>query len=131
MSGGMDLDKLIKTMQPELRRDVYVFSKSNDQELVKSVNALMVFHEVEATTLILTLEAAKMAGIDYEFPCRMITLNVHSSLEAVGFIAKIATHLSKYEMGVNSVAGFYHDHLFIDEKRADMALSILQELAEE
>ena len=52
----------------------------------------------------------------------MITLNIHSALDAVGFIAKIASRLAELDMGVNPVAGFYHDHLFIPVKRAEDAM---------
>ena len=71
------------------------------------------------------------AGITYEFPCRMITLEVHSSLEAVGFIARIATALANEGMGVNPVAGFYHDHLFVPVGREQDALDVLSRLAGE
>jgi hypothetical protein len=41
----------------------------------------------------------------------MITLNVYSSLEAVGFIAAVGAKLNK--IGVNPVSGFFHDHCFV------------------
>ena len=72
---------------------------------------------------------AQAAGIAHEFPCRMITCDVHSALEAVGFIAHIATKLAAAGMGVNPVAGYYHDHLFIPEGREDDALKILADIA--
>ena len=83
--------------------------------------------KAEGITLVLLHEEAEAHGIAYEFPCRMITLNVHSSLEAVGFIARIATVLAAKGMGVNPVAGFYHDHLFVPEGREGEALEILAE----
>jgi hypothetical protein len=36
---------------------------------------------------------------------------VHSSLDAVGFMAAVTTRLAKINIGVNPVSGFYHDHL--------------------
>ena len=68
-------------------------------------------------------------GLHWEFPCRMITLDVHSSLDAVGFIAVIASKLAEAGMGVNPVAGFYHDHLFVPDGREDEALAILRQIA--
>lgn len=79
--------------------------------------------------MIISLDAAKAHQLPYEFPCRMITLDVHSALEAVGFIAKIATALAKHDIGVNLVAGFYHDHLFVPADRADDAILILSDMA--
>ena len=46
----------------------------------------MIFKEQEATTVILPLDVAKAHGLEYTFPSKLITLNIHSSLEAVGFM---------------------------------------------
>ena len=59
----------------------------------------------------------------------MITLNIHSSLDAVGFMARIASALAEHGMGVNPVAGFYHDHIFVPLGREQDALTVLRELS--
>lgn len=61
----------------------------------------------------------------------MITLNVQSSLDAVGFMAVIATRLAKCGMGVNPVSGFLHDHLFVPVGREEDAVRELTAFAEE
>ena len=61
----------------------------------------------------------------------MITLNVHSSLEAVGFLAAITARLAAAGMGVNPVSGFYHDHLFVPAERAAEAMEILSRMVAE
>lgn len=61
----------------------------------------------------------------------MITCEVHSSLEAVGFLAVIAGRLRDLGMGVNPVSGFFHDHLFVPEGREGEAVEALRELAGE
>lgn len=129
MSGEMDLGELIRSMNAELRDGVFVFATTKDQAKVQAASALMVFHEAEGATLVLERAEAEKHQIEYEFPCRMITLNVHSALEAVGFIARIATHLASIGMGANPVSGFYHDHIFVPEARAEEALTALQDLA--
>ncbi len=121
-----DLNTLIAGMSPVLAPDVYVFTTSRSPANVPSI---MRFEEAEGTTRILTRDAAKAAGLDYEFPCRMITLNVHSALEAVGFIAVIATRLAAEGMGVNTVAGFHHDHIFVPEDRANDTMRALIAMA--
>ena len=92
---------------------------------------MMVFHEREGTTLILREEEAQAAGLPGSFRCRMITLNVHSSLEAVGFLAAITTRLAQAGMGVNPVSAFYHDHLFVPADRAEEAMAILEAMGGE
>ena len=128
MSGGTDLSALLAGMSPALAPEVYVFVTTTAPP---DIPALMRFEEAEGTTLILSRSAAEAAGLAHEFPCRMITLNVHSALDAVGFIALIATRLAAEGMGVNPVAGFYHDHLFVPENRAEDAMAALAEIVAE
>jgi hypothetical protein len=59
----------------------------------------------------------------------MITLEIHSSLEAVGFLAAITARLAEAGMGVNPVSAFHHDHLFVPAERAAEALRILEAVA--
>lgn len=128
MSAEKELSNLIASMSPTLMPDVYVFATVDKHHDCSGLKFRMQFFEKEGITFILKRQEAETAGLDYEFPCRMITLNIHSALEAVGFIAKIATKLASLGMGVNPVAGFYHDHLFIPEDRADDAMKALQEM---
>lgn len=124
-SGETNLDKLIGAMQPQLHDSVYVFATVPVDFDWHSLNPVMVFKEAEGLSLILSQDEAAVAGIKSEFPCRMITLNIHSSLDAVGFLARITTSLATLDMGVNPVSGFYHDHLFVPVDRADEAMEAL------
>jgi hypothetical protein len=129
MTGELDLSILLRSLSAKLDDGVYVFVTVSEVDLPASLMPRMVFKETEGTTLILLQEEAEAAQLDYEFPCRMITLNVHSSLEAVGFIARVATELAKHNMGVNPVSGFYHDHLFVPDGRESEAMEVLAKLA--
>lgn len=129
MSGEKDLDALISSMSASLVDGLYVFVTLPDKSLPTGLTPRMVFEEAEGTTLIVAASDAEKYGLDYEFPCRMITLQIHSSLEAVGFMARIATELAKHDMGVNPVSGFYHDHLFVPDGRELDAIEILNRLA--
>lgn len=126
-----NLDQLIRTMRPELTPHTYVFATTTDLDSAKAARARMIFREAEGLTLILTRAEAERSGLKYEFPCRMITLNVHSSLEAVGFLARITTRLAGLGIGVNPVAAFFHDHLFVPEARAAEALEALRSMAQD
>lgn len=131
MSGETDLTRLLKDMQPVIRDEVFVFVTLNDLPDIKRLEPLMMFREAEGVTLILERQMAVYEQLDGVFPSRMITLNIQSSLEAVGFIAAIASHLASHGISVNPVSGFYHDHIFISEDRADEAMSLLMALASE
>jgi hypothetical protein len=108
---------------------VFVFATVKNGIFPEKITPRMVFVEAEGTTLILLKSEAEACELPFEFECRMITLNVHSSLEAVGFIAHIATELTKHGMGVNPVSGFYHDHLFVPNGREEDAMHILKLIA--
>ena len=51
---------------------------------------------------------------------RWITLQVHSSLNAVGLTATFAKALMDENISCNVVAAFYHDHIFIDCKDSEI-----------
>ena len=60
---------------------------------------------------------------------RLITLTVHSSLEAVGLTAAFSAALTGAGISANVVAGYYHDHIFVPERDADRAIETLQALS--
>lgn len=129
MSGQTDLDSLIAGMEPALLPGTYVFATLSGGRLPDRVSPRMTFREAEGKTAILLRQDAEAAGIEYGFPCRMITLTIHSALEAVGFLARITTALAEAGIGVNPVSAFFHDHLFVPEERAEEALDILRRLS--
>ena len=131
MSGEQNLQTLLRGMSANLIEGTYVFVTVPEGAVPADITPRMMFREAEGITLILLKSEAEALGLPYEFPSRMITLNVHSALDAVGFMAVIATKLAAAGMGVNPVAGFYHDHLFIPEDRATDAMAILQQIAAE
>ena len=129
MTGETDLKTLLASMMPELLAGTYVFATlAPGVAQPEGLDPVMMFREREGTTLIVTEDAASAAGLAASFRCRMITLNVHSSLEAVGFLAAITTRLAAAGMGVNPVSAFYHDHLFVPADRAEDALELLRKL---
>ena len=126
MSGETDLTALLATLSVETDEVIYVFATTS--QVPDGINPIMQFQERQGITLILPLEEAKHHELDYEFASRKITLAVHSSLEAVGFMARIASVLAGEGISVNPVAGFYHDHLFVPADKCDAALHCLKQL---
>ncbi|CAN7260732.1 ACT domain-containing protein [Mesorhizobium amorphae] len=132
MAGETDLKKLLATMTPELLPGVHVFvTLLPGRQVSGTLEPVMLFREHEGTTLIVLEDQAKAAGLEATFRCRMITLNIHSSLEAVGFLAAITARLARAGIGVNPVSAFYHDHLFVPADRAAEAMELLRDLATE
>jgi uncharacterized protein len=85
--------------------------------------------EREGITLIVRKVDAERYVALFDTVLRQITLNVHSTLEAVGLTAAVATRLAQHGISANVVAAYYHDHIFVpasDAKRALQALRALQ-----
>jgi hypothetical protein len=132
LAGETDLQKLLGAMSPELVPGAFVFAtRPPGTPQPAGLAPVMTFREREGETLILLEEEATVAGLVSAFPCRMITLNIHSSLDAVGFLASITTRLAAAGMGVNSVSGYFHDHLFVPAERAEEAMTVLRNIAAE
>jgi hypothetical protein len=84
--------------------------------------------EDEGISLILEKERADALGLVYESVYGRITLQVFSSLDAVGLSAAVATALAGEGISVNIVAGFHHDHLFIPKYNLETAMNVLRGL---
>jgi len=131
MSGETELGNLLAAMQPRLDAERYVFASVAGPSVIPTgLEPLMQFHEAEGLTLIITEKQARRAGLAGRFPCRKITLTVHSALEAVGFLAQVTAELAEAGISANAVSGAYHDHLFVAEERAEEALGVLKRQAE-
>lgn len=129
MSGETNLNTLIKQLTPILNEGVFVYVTVKDLSEIDRNDTVAEFQEKEGTTLILEKEKADSLELSYEYLASWITLNVHSSLEGVGLTALIATELAKHHISCNMVAGYYHDHLFVNVKDGNRAFNILQKLS--
>ena len=128
MSAITALDKLLKSMKPELLGADFVFCTvpGSLAEYV-SLNPVATFSEAEGLTLVLEKGVAEGAELQFEGSFRQITLTVHSSLEAVGLTAAVSEKLASKGISANVIAAYYHDHIFVQSSKADLALSALQE----
>ena len=123
--GESDLLTLIAHMSPSLDDQVWAFvsvGKVSSEYIAE--HALATFRETEGTTLIVPWERAKAFDVCSE-PMARITLNIHSSLEAVGLTAAVSQALASEAISANVVAGFYHDHIFIPQTAGERAVACL------
>ena len=125
-----NLENLLNFIKPVLHEGEFVFatvSLAARQRL--DLQVVGEFREAEGCTLILPVDQAKKAGLEGQFRSRLITLSVHSDLNAVGFLAVVSAALAARGISVNVVSAYYHDHLFVPVEKASQAMSVLQELA--
>lgn len=131
MAAVHNLHDLCRQMTPSIADEVFVYCSFSDFRLPHGLEPICTFRESEGLTAIVGKSQAEAADVPYTFPCRLITLAVHSSLDAVGFLACITDRLARAGIACNAVAAFHHDHLFVPEARAAETLQVLHSLAAE
>lgn len=129
MNGENNLSKLIKNLRPKLNDGEYVFSSVKNLEEIDRKSTICEFKEKEGTTIVLKKATADKLNLAYDFIASWITLEIHSSLDAVGLTAAFSKVLAKHNISCNVIAGYYHDHIFVDKKDGKRALDILQQFS--
>ena len=124
--GITDLQQLIRDMEPVLNEGEYVFASVPDITKIPRAVTICEMREKEGMTVVLAKKEAEKLGLPFEFVAAWITLNIHSALEAVGLTAAFATALGKNNISANVIAGYYHDHIFVDTKDAEKAMQVLR-----
>ncbi|MEM6839156.1 MAG: ACT domain-containing protein [Cyanobacteria bacterium P01_C01_bin.120] len=128
--GETQLSVLLASLQPQLQPAIFVFATvAAGATLPPDISPVCQFQEAEGVTVILRQDEADQARLPYQYPCRMITLTIHSSLEAVGMLAAVTQALAAEGISTNVVSAYFHDHLFVACDRAQAALNCLRSLA--
>lgn len=129
MSGEKDLNILLQNMEPVLNAGEYVFCTVENLKQVPDLEKILFFfRESEAVTIVLEKNIADEWSLNYSYISSGITLNIHSSLEAVGLTAAFANALKKENISCNVVAAYFHDHIFVAKKDAEKAIEALYTL---
>jgi hypothetical protein len=120
--GERDLARLLRTMEPVLFPEAYGYAVWPGE--VTPVWAFALVAETEGLTIVAPLDRLQAAGLVSD-PWARISLTVESDLAAVGLTAAFATALGARGISCNVIAGFHHDHLFVQwDRRLEAVLAL-------
>jgi hypothetical protein len=130
MTGDSNLESLLKNMKPVIVPGEYVFCSVKENQLKEVKDPLLVFREYEGPTVIITKTDAEQMKLHFDSTWGLISMTIHSDLEAVGFLAIITSYLAKAGISVNAVSAYYHDHLFVPFARVAETVTLLMTLSD-
>ena len=131
MTGERDLGKLLASMPRILMGGEYVFCTFPDAQYgdCQDLEPIVTIKESEGLTLVTPKNRADDKNVSYESVFKGITLSIHSSLDAVGLTAAFSSKRGDHGISANVIAGYCHDHIFVQKELADKAIDALNELA--
>jgi hypothetical protein len=120
LAGERDLARLLPGLTPRLYPDRYAFA-----EMVEPV--------LQADQFALVREDEGLTSIhpDPQGQWARISLEIHSSLDAVGLTGVMASRLADRGISVNIIAALRHDHLFVPWEWREEAMDCLRDLQAE
>ena len=121
-----DLEKLIANMEPIFNEGDYVFASVIHLDAIPRIIKIYEIKEMVGITVVLSKKETDRPEISYEFIAAQITLNIYSSLDAIGLIASVSEGLRGNDISGNVIAIYYHDHIFENEKDKTKAINALQ-----
>ncbi|WP_281633762.1 ACT domain-containing protein [Flavobacterium luteolum] len=131
MEGEINLSTILKNLNPVLNEGKYVFTKVDALDQIPFSKILFLFKEKEGITLVLEKHFAEELNLTFSYIASWITLEIHSSLAAVGLTAAFSQALGNANISCNVVAAYLHDHIFVDENDAVKAMEVLLKLKQE
>jgi hypothetical protein len=124
-TGETDLDEMLADLGVRRRSGVftYVFVPARTSDLAHLAEATV--REGQGIALVVSVQAARAAGLPVGVQLAWLSLTVHSSLEAVGLTAAVSTRLAAHGIACNVLAGYRHDHLLVPVDQAQAAIALL------
>ena len=118
-----DLTELLASLEVSLLDGVWAY-ETIALSIDRNPEAIMTFKEREGLTQICPAKSDTLENNRWHW----IEVSVHSDLNAVGFLARLADALAKAGVPCNAIAGYHHDHIFVPVDKTEAALTALRAL---
>ena len=131
MTAQTDLTALLDNLRPVLQPGTYVFCSVPGARYgdLSHTAPVACFAEDEGLSLVITQTHADHEGLTYQGTFGCITLQVHSSLQAVGLTAAVASELAAHNISANVIAATHHDHVLVPASDAHRAVELLEAMS--
>lgn len=128
MVGQTNLPEVLKSLRVSCDEVQYGFASVQEHQKNTDNRILGIFKEKEGLTIIASREYFDENNIEYEGPYAKLTIEVHTSLELVGLTAVLAKKLADNQISANVVAGYFHDHIFVQYAVRQKAVEVIANL---
>ena len=118
-----------KLLKPQLNSGKYVFVQLKSISEINKDEIVCFLNEGETFSVILNEEYAKENNLLYEHITAWITLKINSSLESVGLTSLFSKALADLKISCNVIAGYKHDHIFVNYDKRELAINTLKNLS--
>lgn len=123
-----ELNALLANIDPIRQPGEFVFITVDDADALP-VGAHATVREDGRLSCVVDRRYEEALGDDHGPVMAWITLQVHSSLTAVGLTAAVSSALAAEGIAANVIAGHRHDHILVPVDRADDAQRAIAALA--
>lgn len=130
MPGEMNLSEVFKSLNVSCDDVAYGFVSVKNTQFKFEDGMLGTFQEKEGITIIATNEYLTQHELQPEVLFAKLTVEVETSLQLIGLTAVLATKLAEQNISANVIAGYFHDHIFVQYDARKKALEVLNSLKE-
>jgi uncharacterized protein len=128
--GETDLAAMLSTLDAVCDAREFGFGAVADVADLPPIGATFaVIGEDEGLTVIAPIDILTAHAIPHDGGWALISLRLHSALEAVGLTATISGALARAGISANMIAGVRHDHLLVPWAKRDAAMAVLRGLS--
>jgi hypothetical protein len=130
MTAQTELSEVLKTLNVSCDDVSYGFVSVENTQFKFEEGMIGTFQEKEGVTIIATNEYLAKNGLKPEALFAKLTVEIETSLQLVGLTAILATKLAENNISSNVIAGYFHDHIFVQYDARQKALEVLNNLKE-
>ena len=118
-----------KLLKPKLNSGKYVFLYLKSISEIEKDEIVCFLREGEGYSIVIKEKYAKENNFTCDHITAWITLEINSSLDSFGLTSLFSKALADSKVSCNVIAGYNHDHIFVNYEKKELAMKILKRLS--